>query len=456
MIHYHAQPGGVTSVVERAVEALGDRVESFFLTGEAPQGESVLRLHIRVVPDAGYAPADSPQPDFVAAAIAAFGVEPDLWHIHNHSLGKNPAFTAAVLRLAETGRRLLLQIHDFAEDGRPQNYRQLGPLVDRLYPVAKHVHYAVLNRRDHAFLRRAGVPNDQLHLLPNAVTPMPETSGAQATESGLYVYPCRAIRRKNIGELLLWSALMPEAQFAVTLAPRNPQARPVYDAWAAFAREERLDVRFAASEQIPYPELVASAEALITTSIAEGFGMAFLEPWLAGKPLVGRNLPAITGDFTEHGLDLSPLYSRLPVPLELPGADFRDRFLSKLEQALRSNLESYNRPYSHACFEQATAALVGADGVDFGILDEELQRAVVRAARRDPRPFPHRLQSTASLVQRNRAVAETHYPLAAYGDRLAALYDTVLASTPGPLAFADGQKLLDEFLAPGRINLLRT
>ncbi len=61
--------------------------------------------------------------------------------------------------------------------------------------------------------------------------------------------------------------------------------------------------------------MIAKADALITTSVAEGFGLAFLEPWLASKPLVGRNLPEITADFAEHGLDLSALYNCLPVPL---------------------------------------------------------------------------------------------------------------------------------------------
>jgi hypothetical protein len=35
VVHYHARPGGVTRVVERAVDALGDRTHCLFFTGEA-------------------------------------------------------------------------------------------------------------------------------------------------------------------------------------------------------------------------------------------------------------------------------------------------------------------------------------------------------------------------------------------------------------------------------------
>jgi hypothetical protein len=38
IVHYHARPGGVTRVVERAVEALGSRAHCLFFTGEVIPG----------------------------------------------------------------------------------------------------------------------------------------------------------------------------------------------------------------------------------------------------------------------------------------------------------------------------------------------------------------------------------------------------------------------------------
>ena len=43
------------------------------------------------------------------AARSVLGQLPDVWHIHNHSLGKNAGLSGAVAELAKSGARLLLQ-----------------------------------------------------------------------------------------------------------------------------------------------------------------------------------------------------------------------------------------------------------------------------------------------------------------------------------------------------------
>ena len=137
-------------------------------------------------------------------------------HVHNHSLGKNRALPRVVPRLAASGYGMLLQIHDFAEDFRPENYRNLGrPAPEMLYPQASNVHYAVLNGRDRAILAAAGADPARLHLLPNPVLDvnrLPERSAARvklherfgvAPGDRYLLYPVRCIRRKNVGEALL-------------------------------------------------------------------------------------------------------------------------------------------------------------------------------------------------------------------------------------------------------------
>jgi len=464
VIHYHARPGGVTRVIERAVEALAGRAHCLFFTGEAARAETPLQKKIRTVPLLGYATGTPREtPALMKKASGAFGCAPDIWHIHNHSLGKNPALTQEVTNLAMAGQKLLLQIHDFSEDGRPDNYRNLGPLKKRLYPVAPHIHYAVLNQRDARFLRAAGVPEETLHLLPNTVSPLPNAQSRTPNPESpipnarpLYVYPCRAIRRKNIGELLLWSARMPQARFAVTLAPKNPEAKPVYDAWTAFANELRLNVEFDAGAAMPFEEMIGRADALITTSIAEGFGLAFLEPWMAGKPLAGRNLPEITGDFAAHGLDLSALYTRLPVPLSSEAWDLTDLFPRTLEKALRASLDAYGRPWSDTRLREAEAALIQNGCVDFGVLDEAMQRTVIRAVQKDPDLLGMELGDSSAALEQNRKTAETAYGPQAYGDQLFSMYEKLIQAKAGTVSYADSEKLLDEFLQPSRINLLRS
>lgn len=457
IVHYHARPGGVTRVVERAVDALGDRTHCLFFTGEAARGETPLQKKIREVPNLGYATDKKFQGlELLRRARGAFGGEPDLWHIHNHSLGKNPALTQEVTTLAMAGQKILLQIHDFAEDGRPDNYTNLKKLKNRLYPVSSHIHYAALNQRDVGFLQSTGIPPEQIHLLPNAVSPLPATQSPKPKAQSLFVYPCRAIRRKNIGELLLWSAAMPDARFAVTLAPKNPEVKPIYDAWVAFAEELGLNVEFDAGANTPFEEMIAKADALITTSIAEGFGLAFLEPWLAGKPLVGRNLPEITADFEQHGLDLSMLYNRLGVPLTSNVWNIGGEFFQTLETKLRAVYEAYGKPWTDRSFEAARDALVENGTVDFGILDEDLQRVIIRAVKDDPSIFGDGLGNASAAIANNRTVVEKAYSPVAYGDRLFGIYKQLLAAKPGSIRYADGQKLLDEFLNPQRFNLLRT
>ena len=455
VVHYHARPGGVTRVVERAVEALGNRANCIFFTGEAAPAETPL--NIREVPNLGYSTQQNVRPlNLSRHARDAFGLPPDVWHLHNHSLGKNPALTAEVTALAEAGQKILLQIHDFAEDGRPANYKNLGPLKDRLYPVAPNIHYAALNQRDVAFLKAAGIPEPNLHLLPNAVSPIPTLNPQTSNPTPLFVYPCRAIRRKNIGELLLWSAAMPHCRFAVTLAPKNPEVKPIYDAWVVFAKELGLNVEFDAGADTPFEEMMSRADALITTSIAEGFGLAFLEPWLAGKPLVGRNLPEITADFATHGLDLSALYDRISIPLTSDAWDIGSDFLQALETKLRDAHEAYGKPWTHQSFEDARRILVLDGTVDFGILNEEQQRTIIRAAKENPDIFSGGLGDAAAQVAGNRRVVEEAYSPEAYGSHLASIYHKLAAAPTGAVEYADGQKLLDQFLNPARFNLLRT
>jgi hypothetical protein len=232
--------------------------------------------------------------------------------------------------------------------------------------------------------------------------------------------------------------------------------KPIYDAWVAFAEELGLRVEFNAGANCTFEEMVSRADALITTSIAEGFGLAFLEPWLAGKPLVGRNLPEITADFEQHGLDLSQLYNRLGVPLTSNDWNIGPQFFQTLEDKMRAACEAYGHAWSDERLEAARRELAGDGTVDFGILDEDLQRVVIRAVKETPSMFGDGLGDASAQVAHNRAVVAEAYGPEAYGLHLLSIYHGLLKTKPGSVRYADGQKLLDEFLNPARFNLLRT
>ncbi len=464
IVHYHLRPGGVTRVIERAVESLNDRVDLLILTGEAPEPSAILTPLMEPYEALAYAETAPPDSKLLAedlrfTARSLLGRDPDVWHIHNHSLGKNSFTPRLVGHLARAGCRLLLQPHDFAEDGRPENYRllrsQLGEEMNRLlYPVADHVWYAPINFRDKAFLERIGL--DHVRALPNAVTAHPHMAGGSPSKT--IVYPARAIRRKNMGEFLLWSLLAPEGyRFQSTLAPGNPKWLGYYNDWVAFAEQQDLPVEFDAGRRHDFAGLVQNAAALMSTSIAEGFGLAFLEPWLEGKMLLGRNLPEITNDFTDQGLNLSSLYDYLAVPIEWAG---EEQFSRTLLDAMKCSYADYSKPWDDDYFEQARASMIVDGNVDFGILDEALQRNVIRHLIESPedrdRLPSFETSQDPSLIEHNCNIVQTHYSLKAYGDRLLGIYQDLAETTAGPVASADASALLDEFLQPQRFNLLRS
>ncbi len=89
----------------------------------------------------------------IDAALRRSGLPPDesIVHWHNHSLGRNAAIPFVVSHLANSGWRLLLQIHDLAVDQNPENIRHLltqtgatrAATLDAIrYPVHENIAYA--------------------------------------------------------------------------------------------------------------------------------------------------------------------------------------------------------------------------------------------------------------------------------------------------------------------------
>jgi hypothetical protein len=479
IVHHHLLPGGVTRIIGHAVTALNARgIETLVLTGEAP--EQPWDSPVRVVDTLAYEeqrPAASPgqlAADLQQAARAALGSLPDIWHVHNHSLGKNLALPGALHALAEVGQRLLLQLHDFAEDGRPLMYRRLRDVVGAgdgvrlahcLYPQAGQVHYAVLNGRDRSLLAAAGMPPARLHSLPNPVqlqVANEDVNGSRTGDGRLWLYPTRAIRRKNLGEFLLWAALAGAGdEFATTLGPNNPLERPAYERWVRLAGMLRLPVRFEIGTRpgVLFEDLLRSAWATVTTSIAEGFGMAFLEPWLVGRAVSGRNLAEITTEFVRAGVDLPHLYERLEVPVEWLGQDVLEQ---RARQGLERTWSAYGRSLHADDLQRALRAWIQDRQVDFGRLDEALQEQVIRTLVKSPAArqqlVPAQLPDPGAelgLTGKNREAILANYGLEQYGPRLLELYQQVMESPVEPLGSLAGETVLDQFLAPERLYLLR-
>lgn len=471
-VHYHFRRGGVTSVVSNAVRSLTPLgVECVAICGEAT--DVMMPCPLRQVQELGYrSDLSGQEPDeqalfeaLIAAGCDAFdGSDPDIWHIHNHSLGKNAVFAALVNRMVRSGRKVLLQIHDFAEDGRPSNYRVAKECGSALYPCGNNVAYAVLNARDSEIMKKAGAA---AHILPNPV-PEPQANNGYDPDRALpqfeqlYLYPTRGIRRKNIGETALYAAIAPKgAGVATTLAPQNPEWLPIHRNWGQFAKEHSLPLVLGASDDgADYAAMCQRAEAWITSSVAEGFGLAFLEPWAIDKPLIGRNLPAITSDFVLEGLNLSNMYDALRVPVDsLDMAAFK----SRLSHSMKRFREAYGKSFSTQMLEEALSSWVLDDGIDFGVLDEHAQMESIEAVLASP-ALGEALANTAyrmpdaGVVTANHRVVAERYNMDAYGRLLLSLYEQLLAGqgTTGDAERIDENIILDEFLSPKVFRMLRS
>jgi hypothetical protein len=294
-------------------------------------------------------------------------------------------------------------------------------------------------------------------------TEEPEFPQKNAGDERLFLYPTRAIRRKNLGEFLLWSAVTEgDNLFAITRPPKNPLARPVYDNWVAFAKSLQLPVKFAVGEkwQGDFPSLLKSAQVLVTTSVAEGFGLAFLEPWLVMRPLVGRKIPEISDEFERVGVDLSALYDRVLIPIDWIG---RDRFHQEVQITLTQAYESYGRTVRPDDVEQTVETTITNAHIDFGRLNEDLQQSFIEHIVSSPalktEIIPSKLEPTgdqSNTIQHNYEIVRERFNLHEYGKRLLQIYQAVVESEVETSSEINADVLLDQFLAPERFWLLKS
>ena len=479
IVHYHLKRGGVTRVIESTLQAfrsLSTPPNCAVLAGEVPDDCSFTEQAF-VVPGLEYSNAQEQtiEPEALLdsmrkTAAKALGGLPDVWHIHNHSLGKNSAMPGIVSLLAEAGDSVLLHMHDFAEDGRPENYllnQKVKSYSAKLYPTAPNIHYAVLNGRDHQIFSETALPESQLHLLAN-----PVEGGAQGVPQAevdcihnelnakrLFLYPVRAVRRKNFGEMLLWASLAkPGDIFATTLGPTNQNYLDAYNDWQAFAQKHELPVRFGIGEQYDwsFPAIMQSASCILSTSIAEGFGLAFLEPWLFGKTITGRDIPDITADFKATGIDLEHLYSALPIPetwIDL------EELKTAITGGLSAAYEAYGKELPVNAVEQALNGIQPRAGfIDFAGLNEALQQAVIEHILQNPEAKTNLPVKTLNVTEPAQQADAIHnfFNLEGYAQKLSNIYATICDAPNDALTYVEPSTVLDGFLKPERFRLLRT
>ena len=511
IIHYHLFPGGVTQVIANHLRSLemflgkdcdhriavlhGGLPEDFQNLGW--EGSTNIEVSAHVIPGLGY--DNWPETPLDSEALAKniiqeltrlnFPLSDSVIHVHNHSLGKNVSLPGALRTISDFGYSLLLQVHDFAEDFRYEQYQRLKIALDgqshqfhqTLYPQGGNIHYAVLNGRDRQVFSDCGVSEKRLHTLPNPIVDLgtlpsrDDVRGRMNQERGipdkqpLITYPVRCIRRKNIGELLLWAALFKhQASFGATLAPHSNVEKPSYERWKSLATELQLPCHFELAETFSFKENIAAADALITTSVAEGFGMVFLESHLMGRLLLGRKLSEITSDFENNGIDLSALYPTLAIPVDFLG---RDRICKTVLAAYSEIIENFDAgDYWRGEATDALNRILATATVDFSLLTPQLQEEIIRMIVENTRfaqtildnnPLLKKsipLAGSQKILDHNANAVRNNYAPLSTGEKMKSIYDQIIYSSHRERAdeLVHAEKVLNAFLCLERFCPLRS
>ncbi len=370
IVHYHLNPGGVTRIIESQVNSLalfkegidltvltGSIVSDGYLPGATIKTNTVLNYW-----DAAWRDTDLKDIAFQIAAFIKQNLDKSaVLHVHNPHLGKNSGLTLAIHQMAMEGYPMVIHCHDFPEDRRENLNLLMHYITDVaglrlnevLYPDKPSCHFITLNSSDYKRVANSGIPSSRIHLLPNPVymaNRLEESEKPMARKNicdilGLNssrlicTYPVRAITRKNLGEFILLAVLFSDkAQFTLTQPPKNPAELPRYNQWKKFCLDHGIHIVFESGNAVNHEELISISDFCITTSMREGFGMAFLEPWLAGTPVIGRDLPSVTQDLKAYGVEFPRLYSSIFVETSSGKQDFKDLDPGEQERVINNTV----------------------------------------------------------------------------------------------------------------------
>jgi len=458
-IHYHLKTGGVTTVLKQQIKAIQNSCDTFVLTGS--DQESSFPVDTVFIPGLGYDSSSQKKPpphevaeSIISAISAKFGNKCDVLHVHNPTLAKNTDFLKILSELQKRNINLFLQVHDFAEDGRPKVYFFQQYLSD--------CHYGAINSRDYDILLKAGLKKEGLHKIFNMVEPFTLKDTIDYTDN-IVLYPIRAIRRKNIGEAILLSLFFKNHErLSITLPPNSPADFHSYIGWVDFVKNKNLNVEFESGLKNVFSKLVLSSRFLITTSITEGFGFSFIEPWCAKKLIWGRKLPDICRDFENNGINLSHLYSELLVPLEWIG---KDNFYQKWKNCILRNCKLLNYDIDKSSIDNIFSQVIKNEKIDFALLDESFQKKIisnVMSSKNDKNELIRLNPDLASvgivpdkerLINNNRKAVFSNYNKDIYKEKLLEIYNKV--SNNHVSHSIDKKILLSCFLDPRYFSLLK-
>lgn len=393
---------------------------------------SAANFNLKITEDSRLNYAYEPWPDEktfrseesdLADFLLSFADEETLFWLHNVNLCKNPLVTAAWLKAARLSEKrgrphgYLIHIHDLAECGRLENILRAKQCwgsggISEIYPNIANSGFAVLSEADKKKLIDSGVDEGRIFHIPNVISQNLVSSknykSKKAVSELIYGYahdngytfnkdpkvqwwllPIRLIRRKNILEALALSAISTESpQLLLTLYANSQSEIPYADKVNETVKKYNLPMVIAFgkaliddSEELTFDELMQCADAVVTTSLLEGFGYAFSDPVLKNRPLIGRNLHDATVDLESAGFPASELYDKFLIPVSEKALSRKD--INRLKASGQKFAEKYRRllgisQSQYKKFISDIENIFGSEAVDFGLLDLESQLKIIQ------------------------------------------------------------------------------
>jgi hypothetical protein len=239
------------------------------------------------------------------------------------------------------------------------------------------------------------------------------------------------------------------------------------------ARELKLPVEFEVGTRGSFADVFGSALAVLSTSVKEGFGFSFLEPWTADRAVLGRRIDYVCRDFEEAGIKFTPVekktsekrpngfYKTINIPMEYIAPPV---LKNKMEHAMTAIYEAFGLEPPPYVIRMMDDMIFTEQTIDFGRLDEELQAGVIHimvsndAVYREIAALNPFLEGLADWRGDEDLIAENKLRIReAYGkERIAAIlretYQRVL-STP-ILHKLSKVLLLELYLDPLRLSLV--
>jgi len=224
-------------------------------------------------------------------------------------------------------------------------------------------------------------------------------------------------------------------------------------------------------------DFISASNAVLANSVEETFGFAFFEGWIAGKPVIGRDLPWITCDFKENGVILNHMYEKLSIEASTV-ENVKERLVQEYFEKVNSTRTGFG--FEELSFEEIKKKvlekkfyrLAGTDCVDFADLNLEMQFEAIDAVNLDnifklnpllEKSLQYSLEAPAGLVGINARAINEKYSLKSKAERTETIIENAWAKMKENISGkefkeenADNKAMLEKYLSLDWIKLVRT